>query len=247
MTDYSYLGSGKVFARVAGAAAPLRFLGNVTDLTFNVSEDNKELKDRTQPGGGTYNEVRRIGSVEATVKMTDLSPANVALALYGTSADITAGAVTNEAGTAYQGGFISTAYPINTTLTVNVTGAGSPSTVYVSGTDYIVRAGGIEIPETSAIPDATPVQIDYTKAAGSNVEALVAAAQEYELVFDGLNEARSGKAVKVVAHRVKFGPAAAIALLSEEYAELEVKGKLLKDTTKNGTSESQYFKAQIVT
>ena len=64
--DYSYLGSGKVFARVVGAAAGLRFLGNVIDLSFAVAEDNKELKDRTQPGGGTYNEVRRVESVEAT-------------------------------------------------------------------------------------------------------------------------------------------------------------------------------------
>ena len=245
--DYSYLGSGKVFARVVGAADGLRFLGNVTDLTLAIAEDKKELKDRTQPGGGTYNEVTRIDSVEATIKMSDLSPENVALALYGAAAAITAGAVANEAATAYTDTFIKTAYPINTSLTVTVTGAGSPSPAYSAGTDFVVRGGGIEIPSGSTIPGGTPIQIDYTKKAGYDVQALVVAAQEYELVFDGLNEARSGKSVIVQGHRVKFGPAAALALLSEDYAELEVKGKLLKDTTKNGTSVSQYFGVQIVT
>lgn len=244
--DYSYLGSGKAFVRVVGSAAGLRFLGNVIDLNFAVTEDNKELKDRTQPGGGTYNEVRRIGSVEATVKMTDLSPENVAMALYGSSAAITAGAVTDEAATAYVGGFVKTAFPINTALTVTVSSAASPAGAFAAGTDYIVRGGGIEIPEGSTIPDGTAILIDYTKVAGSDVQALVSSAQEYELVFDGLNEARSGKSVVVQAHRVKFGPTQLVALLSDEYAELEVKGKLLKDTTKNGTSESQYFHVQFV-
>lgn len=245
--DYSYLGSGKVFVRVVGAAAALRFLGNVIDLSFNISEDNKELKDRTQPGGGTYNEVRRVESVEASIKMTDLSPDNAALALFGSVAAIAAGIVANEAGTSYKGGFIKTAYPIDTAAAVTVTSGGSPSIPYVSGTDFIVRGGGIEIPDGSSIVDATPLQIDYTKKAGHDVQALVSSAQEYELVFDGLNEARSGKSVIVQAHRVKFGPAAVLALLSDEYAELEVKGKLLKDTTKNGTSVSQYFHTQFVT
>lgn len=244
--DYSYLGSGKVYVRVVGAAAGLRFVGNVTDLTFNVTEDNKELKDRTQPGGGTYNEVRRIGAVEATIKMTDFSPENMAMAAYGAASAITAGAVTNEPHTAYRGGFVSTQFPIDTTQTVTVNAAGSPATLYAANTDYIVRGGGLEIPDTSTIVDASSIVVDYTKKAGDKVEALVAAAQEYEFVFDGLNEARSGKSVKITAHRVKFGPAQALALLSEEYGELEVRGKLLKDTTKNGTTISQYFVAQIV-
>ncbi len=244
--DYSYLGSGKVYVRVAGAAAGLRFVGNVTDLSFNVTEDNKELKDRTQPGGGTYNEVRRIDSVEATIKMTDFSPENLAMAAYGAASAIAATPVTNEPHTAYRGGFVSTLYPIDTTATVTVNAAGSPATLYTAGSDYIVRGGGLEIPETSTIVEASSILVDYTPKAGDKVEALVAAAQEYEFVFDGLNEARSGKTVKITAHRVKFGPAAALALLSEEYGELEVKGKLLKDTTKNGTTVSQYFVAQIV-
>ena len=243
--DYSYLGSGKVYMRVVDAAAPLRFIGNVTDLTFNVAEDNKELKDRTQPGGGTYNEVRRIGSVEATVKMSDLSPDNVALAMYGTAAEITAGA-TSETHTAYVGGLVRTNFPIDTTVAVTVSAAGSPDTPYTLDDDFTVRGGGIEITDDSAITDGQSITIGYTKKAGNKVEALVAAAQEYELLFDGLNEARSGKTVRVTAHRVKFGPAQALALLSEEYAELEVRGKLLKDTSKNGTSESQYFVTEVV-
>jgi hypothetical protein len=77
------------------------------------------------------------------------------------------------------------------------------------------------------------------------VQALVASGKEYELVFDGLNEARTGKRTRVTAHRVKVGALANLGLIGEEYAAAEMTGKLLKDTTKNGTTISQYFKVEI--
>jgi hypothetical protein len=49
----------------------------------------------------------------------------------------------------------------------------------------------------------------------------------------------------VTAHRVKVGAAQNIGLIGDDYAALEVSGKLLKDTTKNGTSVSQYFRVAI--
>jgi hypothetical protein len=89
--------------------------------------------------------------------------------------------------------------------------------------------------------------VGYTKKAGNAVEALLNSAQEYEIFFDGLNEARSGKAATIHAFRVKLGAAKDLALIGEDYAVLELEGAVLKDTSKNGTTISQYFKAQIVT
>jgi hypothetical protein len=247
MTDYSYIGVGKVHLRVAGSAAPLRFVGNVASLAFRVTEDVKELRDYTQPGGGTYNEVRRVQSVESSIRMHDLSPENIALALFGDVSAIAAEAVSNEPHTAYQGGLVKTLFPINTTVDPVVNLAGSPSTLFVEGDDYEVSEAGITIVEGGDIVDGSAIVIDYTKAAGNAVEVLLNSSQEYEMVFAGLNEARSGKAVSVHAYRVKIGAAQEIALIGDEYAAVEVAGKVLKDTTKNGTSVSQYFKVQVVT
>jgi hypothetical protein len=305
MTDYSYIGVGKVSIRVAGSSAPLRHIGNVSALSFDVTEDVKELKDYTQAGGGTYNEVRRVSSVEASMTLHDLSPENLGVVLFGDVNAIVAGSVSNEAHTIYLGGLVKTTYPINTASSVTVTAgddavtranstaynlgdyivpatpndyyykvttagttAGSPptfgttvggtttdgtatltcmgKTTLVANTDYSVTAGGIYIESDAAATDGEAIEVDYTKAAGSEVEALLNSAQEYEIVFDGLNEARSGKAVIVHVFRQKIGAAQNLGLIGEDYAALEVSGKVLKDTTKNGTTVSQYFKVQVV-
>lgn len=247
MTDYSYVGSGKVYARVVGAAAGLVHLLNCSKLAFAVSEDVKELKDFTQPGGGTYNEVRRVSAVEASIVMHDLSPENLAIVLRGTSAAITAAAITDETLTAvYKSSFAKTAYPIDTSVAPVITS--SPAgTTYTLDTDYTVGESGITFLSGATFTNGVNLLIDYTKKAGSVIETFLTAAQEYELVFAGLNEARSGKAVSIQAYRVKMGVPQNLDLISDDFAALEVTGKLLKDTTKNGTTVSQYFKVQIVT
>lgn len=306
-TDYSYIGVGKLHLRVKDSAAPLTFVGNCSALTFAVTEETKELKDYTQGGGGTYNQVRRVDSVETQMTLHDLSPDNLARAIFGDSNAVTAGAVSDEnVGEAYAGGISPTAYPINTGSAVTVehaqngASARANSTAYSAGdyylpavdngyvykctvsgtsassppsfsttvgatfadgtatfrnvgkktlvvaTDYEVSAGGITLTAAPAIYDGEDMLVSYTKAAGHAIEALLNSAQEYELFFDGLNEARSGKAVTVHAYRVKLGATNGLNLIGEEYYAGEQAGEVLKDTTKNGTSVSQYFKVQVV-
>lgn len=304
MADYSYLGSGKVSLREIGSAAGFIEVGNCSALGFAVTEDTKELKDYTQPGGGTYNEVKRISAVEASITMHDLSPANLARALYGAASAVTEAPVVGEALTVYPGAVgpfanmpkssvnptvatpgaaaptraNTTAYALNAYVvpatgngyyykaTTAGTSGGSiptyPTTVgatvtdgtvvwtcagkiaVVANTDYEVRAGGILVYAASTIAGESWT-VGYTKAATDVVQALVNSGKEYELLFEGLNEARSGKRTIVQAYRVKIGAAANIGLLGEDYAALEVTGKLLKDTSKTGQGVSQYFKAQI--
>lgn len=310
MADYSYIGVGKVHLRVAGSSAALAPVGNCSALSFAIEEETKELKDFTQGGGGTYNEVRRVSGVTCTMSLHDLSPENLAKAIFGDVNAIAAGSVTNEnVGAVYAGGLSVTDYLLDTASSVTVkhaqyaasaranstayaqddyylpaspngyvykctvagTSAGSPPTfsttigdTFADGTatfrcvgvtaaltedtHFTASAGGVTFDDTTPnIYDGEEAIVSYTKDAGNAVEALLNSAQEYELFFDGLNEARSGKASTIHAFRVKLGAAQDLALIGEDYAVLELSGKVLKDTTKNGTSVSQYFKAQIVT
>lgn len=304
MADYSYLGSGKISLRVVGAAAPLLFIGNCSALSFNVTENVKESKDYTQPGGGTYNEVRRISAVEIALTMNELSPENLARALYGSVDAISTSPISAEAlGAGYKGGLLKFARAPNTTpapviqhaqfaaaaranttayalndyvlpatpngFVYKATAAGTsggsiptyPTTLggtvvdgtvtwtnvgrgtLTANTDYEVTAGGVRILTGAAVfvTDGEPIIAGYTPLAGNIVQALTSGGKEYEIVFEGLNEAASSKPVIVSVFRGKLGAASGIGLIGEDYATLEVTGKVLKDTTKSGVGVSQYF------
>lgn len=114
----------------------------------------------------------------------------------------------------------------------------------VAGTDYNVTGSGIASVADVTI-DGELWTVGYTKAVVDNIQALVESAKEYEFTFEGLNEARSGKRTNIVTHRVTLSPAQQMALISDDYGALEVVGKVLQDTTKNGTTLSQYFAADI--
>lgn len=302
--DYSYIGSGKIYLRELNGNSGLLEVGNASALSFSVSEEVKELKDYTQPGGGTANEVRRIDAVEVSMTLHELNPENFARAIYGNTSGVNAGAVSDEIHTAYLGGLVAfeflpnatpapvvvggegattaatnTAYGLNALVvpaapngyfyqaTVAGTSAGTaptwPTTVgatvtdgavtwknmgataLTEGDDYEIRPGGVLILETADLADGAIIGVSYTKQAVDVVEAITDAGKEYEMIFDGLNEARSGKRTRVRVHRVKVGAATDLGLIGDEYAALEVTGKILKDASKTGAGVSQYFKVDI--
>lgn len=242
-TDYSYLGSGQVYMRdrslVDGGLLPV---GNISALALAVNENVIELRDHTRPGGGTRNEVRRIESVELSATMHDLSPANFARATYGLTEAVAAGSVTSEIVTARTGALVRLAHASPTDVVVVDESTGA--TTYVAGTDYEVRPGGIFILEGGAITDGEGLDVAYEHGAEDLVQALVRAGVEFEIHFEGLNEARSGKAVLVDIWRCRLGAAQNIGLIGDEFAALEVTGRLLADGSK-GAGESAYFRTTI--
>ena len=303
MADYSYIGSGKVYLVEVGTSAGLVEVGNCSALNFAVQEEVKEQRDYTSPGGGVLNEVRRITGVEITATIAELSPLNLARALYGTTSSVVAGSVTDEVVAAYQGSLSrllhaspaavvvaaengdaaarvnETVYALDAYInlatpndyfykcTVGGTSAASPPSfgttvggtttdgtvtwtcmglsAPVSGTDYEVRPGGIYWATDGKLTDGETYEIDYTYGAEDVVQALASSAKEYVLHFEGLNEARSGKAMLVDAWRVKFGAVSNLAFIGDDFASIELTGKVLKDSTKIG-GISQFFKTTAV-
>jgi hypothetical protein len=293
--DYSYLGVGKIYMRDINGSGGLVPIGNVSALNFAVQEEQKELMDFTAAGGGARNEVRRVKGVEAKITLHDLSPDNLALALYGESDAVAAGSVSGEVIGVVKGALIplanvgasnvalthgldaweaETAYALDALVhagthvykctTAGTSGASAPTwktdgtdttdgTVTwadlgaftpVAGTDYEVRPAGLWIPADSNIQTPT-VTVAYQHPGQDVVEALTQAAGEYELMFDGVNEARSGKAAVVRVHRIRFGAAANLDLIGDDYAGLELTGKLLSDDTQ-GAGLSRFFRATVV-
>lgn len=247
MDDFSYLGNGKIYIREYGADAAMVEVGNCSVLNLSPQEDVKTLPNYTEPGGGTQNEVTRITGVELAYTFHDFSPDNLARALRGAAAAVAGGAVVAEEHAAYAGGFVKLdKIPDTSTIVVkDITGV----TTYVAGTDYEVRTGGIFILDGTTIPapvaGAENIEVDYTAVASKKVQALVESDKQYEIVFAGLNEARSGKAAIIQCHRVNHGVMSQFAAIGEDYGAGEVSGKLLIDTTKTGTGVSKYFTVEL--
>lgn len=239
---YPYLGSGKIYARAAGAAAGLIEIGNASKLELAVKEDKKKQQDYTKTGGGVYATVSRVS--EATLQMTlsDLNKTNVARAIFGTESAVAGASVVDEVATAYKGALVPLAHPQPTAVTVTDSAG---TTTYVANTDYEVRAGGIYIITTGAITNAQSLKVDYTYAGYDQVEAMTTGAVTLELHFEGLNEANSGKPVIVDVWRAQLSPTKALSLLGDKFAELDVEAEVLADTSKTGVGVSQYFRVRM--
>lgn len=241
-TDYSYLGSGSILVREYGAAAPLLTLGNCSALTLSPQEDVKSLLDFTQPGGNARNEVRRLTAVNMNYTFHDFSAENFAIGLRSLATPISAGSAPDEEVVAYKGGYVSLSKLAATITSVK---SADGLTTYAAGDDYELRDGMLYIPSdstiTAPVAGAANIEVAYTYLAQKKVEALVNANKQYELVFIGLNEARSGKRTRVTLHKVSGGVLQEMAVIGEEFGAGQVNGSLLSDGTKTGQGVSQYF------
>lgn len=239
---YSYLGKGKVYLRPisGGGAMPI---GNASALTLGVETNSITQPDYTEAGGGNANEIQRVADVSLAMTMLDLRPSNLQIALRGTVAAVATGAVTDERHVAYVGGLIAFDDIPDATQTITVTKDpdGTP-TVATVDVDYEVTKAGIVILSGGIFVDEDDVAVDYTKDGANVVEAMTTSGDEYELIFDGLNEAETGKAVVVRVHRVKWSPTSGLGFIGDDFGELPLEGSVLVDATKVGAGVSRYFK-----
>lgn len=246
-TDYSYIGSGMLLLREYQAAAPYLEAGNCSALELAPQEDVKKLPDHTQPGGGTRNEVRRVTGVDITWTFHDFSAENFARGLRADVTTIAGGTAAAETVVAYKGGYTPLAKIASAITSVEPVGGGTP---YDAGDDYELRDGQLYVPSGSSIPapvsGAANCEVDYTFAAQKKVEALVNPNKQYEAMFVGLNEARSGKAVRVRAHKISGGVLQQMALIGDDYGGGQVNGGLMSDSTKTGAGISKYFTVEFV-
>lgn len=241
-TYYPYLGSGKIYARTAGASAGLMELGNASKLELSIKEDKQTIRDFSKAGGGIYASVSRIDTATLGMTLHDLNRSNVARALFGSESTVASGSVTDEAVVAYKGALVPLAHPQPSSVVVTNDAA---SVTYVAGADYEVRSAGIYVLPSGAITDAQVLKVDYAHAAYDQVQAATSSSLVLELHFEGLNEANSGKPVIVDVWRAQLSPTKALSLLGDKFADLQLDAEVLADTSKAGTGVSQYFRVRM--
>lgn len=243
MIDRTFIGKGEIHLQLRGAGNALLPIGNCSELTVSFEEDSKSALDFTSPGGGEANSLTRITQFTGNIKHLDISADNLALALRGAVEQIAGGStVTAEAQPAV--GVVSELIPFDflpdTTQAITVVD-GVASAPLTAGVDYEVTRTGIRILDETNI-GADGVIVDYTKAQQEIMQALVAAGQEFKMVFNGLNEAQSGKAVNISIHRVKFSPAQGLSFIGDDFAEMDTGFNALSDSAIVGDAVSKYMK-----
>lgn len=246
MADRSFIGRGPVLFKLRGATGGYTAIGNCSNLEVSFEEESVDVRDYVSAGGGLANSLKTVSNVTGSVTMIDFSAQNLALALRGTATEELAGPVTAEAHTTngIAGEFIKFDYLRDTAQPVTVTGpSGTPT--YVEGTDYVLQNNGITLLAGTSIDDSG-VEIDYTKAASEIMNALTVSGQEYELLFNGVNEGQGGKLFSVQMHRVKFSPAQGLSFIADEFGEISVGFELLSDDTKSGEGISKFMEVRQI-
>ena len=227
----NYIGSGIIYLNG-------RDVGNVTAASFSIEQEEKTKANR-RGGGGNIASLTRISAVKLALTMDSFVNDNLAIALRG-KVDVEASvAISAELVTAVAGGLCQTAKMIDTSQPFNVTdNADAP---LAEGTDYEISAAGIIATDGGAITDGETIKVTYQSKAASALEAMVNSGEEFKFVLSGLND-HNGKESIVTAYRFKPSPTTGLELLGEEYAEFQIEGELLSDTTIVATGKSQFFR-----
>ncbi len=241
----TYMGKGTIYRRKRGVAnAPLVPMGNCSKLSFAIAQNEISEQDYENPGGGKRNSIKRITGVTGAITTKNHDPMILALGLRGTvTNNASTTAITGEAHADVALGslvvfkrFPNPAQPI-------VVKKGATT---IDAANYEVKRVGVFIKADAAgVVAGDDITVDYTPLAESGVEALTVTSEEFYMLFDGLNEADSGKPVAVEGRRIDFSPMAGMELISDEFGNVELAFEVLSDDSIQGADESKYFNVRF--
>lgn len=239
---YTYVGAGKVYLRKIGAVTGLLPVGDASQLQLSIETNALTLPQHSQAGGGNLDKITRVTALKVALTLSELSPANVAMAVQGAAAAVQSAAVSDEVHAGIvKGALVEFLYQPDMAEVVSVV-AGDDSAL-TPGVDYELTPLGL-IPLTDAAV-ASGVKVGYQKIPVTAIELLSGISGMYELVFEGLNEANGGIAQPVKLYRVQFDPVASLDLITDDFGNIALTGEALVDSSKTGVGLSRYGKIWI--
>lgn len=225
-------------------------IGNCPSLKVSVATSVVEHKESQTGTRGI--DLRLTTEVKASLSLVleNYSPANLAIALRGTSASVTGSSVTGEAGV-FAKGMVMPLARIGVSAVV-VKKSAATLVLFVAGTgtavngewDYKLNpeAGSLmfaSTTKTAGLVNGDALTIDYTFATQGTIDALTTASSEKYVRFEGLNTADSNKAVIVECFRFLTDPLKELSLIGDTVQQLTLDGTILMDALQTG---SKYFK-----
>jgi len=241
---YSYKGKGRIHIRKKVTGALWREIGNCSSLDFSVEETTEEMQDYRDAGGGVMESDTQISSVKGAVSCYNMSPENIALGLRGIVTTRPAADIEDEEVIASFGSVVPLArlQVLTEAMTVKNTAG---TVTYEAGEDYTRTRAGIVILTGGDIVADQALKVTYKAQADSIIQAMAAASDDYEIMFDGLNDARSGRPVRVLCHKNKWSPTKGLGLITDGFGSQELEFTVLSDDTKTGNGVSRYMTVEV--
>lgn len=243
--DFSFIGEGVLRIRKYGSQDPFIDVGNAESLNMSFATESKALPNY-RGGGGNRNFKELVTDVTASLGLYDLTPGNIARAYHGTTEAVSVDPVTDEL--LVCGGlpdeFVPFAQLPDLGETVTVVDAATTPTTLVAGTDYVLNPHGLTIKSDKIT--AAGLKVSYTPAPANAIQLLAGEGIEWEAHLAGLNSAQNGKPYSVRIHRLKFGLATELALLSQDYSQLQPTLQILADDTVTGEGVSKFVRMDMV-
>ncbi|WP_374981158.1 hypothetical protein PSGK_08365 [Pseudomonas solani] len=236
-----FKGVGIVSAqRLNVEAAILRDLGDVEQFKIAHRSNSILWKQNRRPGAGNLARMDNLEGIDLSVQMQEWTEENQEMVLQGKLVLLPEETVTGEEAVLAPGGLTLTEFPGAKNLVITpAQGGGSP--IALSAVE--LSAAGIRVPVNSQVISApTPVTLAYKSTPAKRIEALVEPGAEYRVVFDGLNEAESGRPCIVEIFRWRAPPAEELALIdAQNPGKLLSKGEVLADLSRP-VSESPFYR-----
>ncbi|MBS0599537.1 MAG: hypothetical protein JSR92_19945 [Proteobacteria bacterium] len=241
MSLFSFQGKIYIAERQSdGKPGPLRWPFNVPNLQLKLSSTTKEHKESYS--GQRLTDARLITEVKCEVSMDleDFDPDNLAMALYGAKASVTAGTVSAETlPTAAVDDIIKLDHIGISSLVISDS-AGTPATL-VAGTDYEIESapgGLVKILNLGSY--VQPFKAAYSYAAASNVAMFTTQPTNKYIVGDLINTV-DGTRTLVRLYQVRFDPMAQLDVIGDDFNKMTLQGSCLADSVNGEDATLGYF------
>ncbi len=242
MPEIYFSGQGTVYTAtrdISGNAVGYRDIGNVPSLRLTLETDVLEHKESRTGQRLTDLRLTRERTARISMTMESLTKANLMMLLYGTSSTVSAGTSTLEPFPSglVAGDMVSLAFPLvnPSPAFVLVDSAGSPATL-TEGTHYKVDKGAGMVTMLTVGAYTQPFKATYNYLAEDIVPFFREPSTERFLRFSGLNTANANKPVIVELYRVVFDPVGNLDLINDEFAQFELEGSVLYDSTRDSST-----------
>ncbi|PZE09274.1 hypothetical protein DMX10_31995 [Pseudomonas sp. 57B-090624] len=221
----------------------MRDLGDCEQLKITHRSNSTTWKQHRRPGGGNLARQDNLEGVDLAIQMQEWYEENLAMVTQGSLVKLDEETVSGEEVMLIPGSLARTEFPGAKSLVITKKTDSSP----IPLSEVEVSAAGIRVKKGSAvITTPTPALLAYTSTAATRLEALIEPGAEYEIVFDGLNEADSGRPVVVTLWRWKAPPAEELALIDDQNpGKLLSKGEALADVSRP-VGESPFYRADLL-
>ncbi|WP_287030051.1 hypothetical protein [Pseudomonas sp. UBA6310] len=215
------------------------------------------IPDPSRIGLPELDGVTSVTAINVTGEAVNLSPAAMAVLMYGSTEKVPSGTVDGETQEAYVDRTIRLA---NIPLVVSAVKSADGTTTYTRGVDYVVTAGGIRIQKGGALAGAInasaapsdgglkrlPIDIDYTYPTVDVVKLFTQSRRFYRLMFEQVNEGGDGEKRRVTCFYARISLNGALPLnQAGEFGTVPVTLRLLSDPDITDTGEAAIWTMEV--